>query len=99
MGVASTSAAGRPENHGVRKVPPSDRKTSKVTHGGILDDFHRPTEFRHKVQVRQRCHITVRPGMNRDVQLKLFERPGEQPRVVLDIVADHELGRRGLGLR
>jgi hypothetical protein len=42
--------------------------------------------------------MTMGPGVNCNVQIKLFERPGEQRGVILDIVANHELGRMRLGL-
>ena len=43
--------------------------------------------------------MTMRPGMNRDVQVKLFKRPGEQRRGGLDVGTNHKVGRAGLGLR
>lgn len=68
------------------------------TYRGIVNDLHRPTEFRDEVEVRQRSHVTMGPGMDGDVRLELLERSGKQVRVHLDIVANHEMRRRGLGL-
>lgn len=96
MGAASTSAVCRPVNYGDKRPASSDRKKLEATHGGILDDLHRPSEFSDDVHVRQCCHVTVRPGVNGDIRMELLERSREQRGVGEDIGSDHEVSGRDL---